>query len=444
MEYSALNTNSTDAVPRKFDIKSLNQEELITDSSLLPRLPCGHHIPPDYLIAWIRSQLEHKHTEFTCPRFVQPKQRLCGASFSYHTVCELVQLKPKTQQYFEETISALTALTLCDYKKCPGCHSYVERAEPNNLCVQCSICTSNKLRIYQFCWLCQREWRGPYANAKHCANEGCGQSKVSQGNSTSSLEWCHHNFKTRTLQSEKDDIYMSMDKSDSRTRLALLINNVEFEQESDRTGAEVDEKNMRILLENLGYTVLILRNLTSQGMEAAMADFSQRGEHLQSDSCFVVIMSHGTQEGICGVSYGDDQEDILPVDSIFHHLNTPSCPALRDKPKVILIQACRGGEKGDVWVADSAPISRRKKEHREKDFICLRSCTPDTVSYRNTKTGSVFIQTVVQTLNEHAHEDHIEELFRKVLKTFKNSYPDQMPCKDRTTLSRKFYLFPGL
>ncbi|XP_062372908.1 caspase-23 [Sardina pilchardus] len=428
MEHSALKTSevSTDAVPRKFDIKTC--------------LPCGHHIPPDYLIAWTQSQLEHKHTEFTCPKFIQPNKRLC-ASFSYQTVCELVQLKPKTQQYFEETISALTALTLCDYKKCPGCHSYVERAEPNNLCVQCSICTSKKGRIYQFCWLCQREWKGPYANAKHCTNEGCGQRKVSQGDSISSFKWCLREFKTRT---EKDDIYMSMDKSVNRTRLALLINNVEFEQESDRTGAEVDEKNMRILLENLGYAVFILRNLTSKGMESAMADFSQRGEHLQSDSCFVVIMSHGIQEGICGVSYGDNLKDILPVDTIFHHLNTPSCPALRDKPKVILIQACRGGEEGDVWVADSAPIPRSKKEHREKDFICLRSCTPDTVSYRNPKTGSVFIQTIVKTLNEHAHEDHIEELFRKVLKKFKDSFPDQMPCKDRTTLSRKFYLFPGL
>lgn len=88
-------------------------------------------------------------------------------------------------------------------------------------------------------------------------------------------------------------------------------------------------------------------------MEAATADFSHRDEHRNSDSCFVVIMSHGTLEGICGVSYGDE-EDIFPVDSIFHHLNTSSCPALRDKPKVILIQACRGGNSScmciSVWI----------------------------------------------------------------------------------------------
>ncbi|KAL2079326.1 hypothetical protein ACEWY4_025070 [Coilia grayii] len=301
-------------------------------------------------------------------------------------------------------------------------------------------------RAYQFCWQCQWEWRGPYFNAMRCANVGCGQMKISQPQATSSLKLCRPDFKRKKFQSEKDDIYLSLDKSETRTRLALIINNVEFEHISDRSGAEIDECSMRILLELLGYTVVTLRDLTSQGMEAALEDFSRRGEHLGSDSCFVVLMSHGTQEGICGVSYSDDQEDqdILPVSSIFRHLNTPGCPALRDKPKVILIQACRGGEDGSVLVADSAPMARPRKQHREKDFICMRSCTPDTVSYRDPRKGSVFIQTVVDTLNNHAHEEHIEELLRKVQKTFKDKYPDQMPCKDRTTLLKKFYLFPGL
>lgn len=59
-------------------------------------------------------------------------------------------------------------------------------------------------------------------------------------------------------------VYTSEAKSGSRRRLALLINNVEFEHLSDRSGAEIDERDMRILLENLGYAVVILRNLTSQ------------------------------------------------------------------------------------------------------------------------------------------------------------------------------------
>lgn len=78
-----------------------------------------------------------------------------------------------------------------------------------------------------------------------------------------------------------------------------------------------------------------------------MRDFAQREEHTESDSCFVVLMSHGDASGISGVfdSFdSEDEEDIFPTDEIFNCLNTPNCAGLRDKPKIILIQACRGGE----------------------------------------------------------------------------------------------------
>ncbi len=84
-----------------------------------------------------------------------------------------------------------------------------------------------------------------------------------------------------------------------------------------------------------------------QGMSAALRDFSQREEHSQSDSCFVLFMSHGYAKGICGVSNivnSDGVEDIFSTDEIYDCLNTENCPGLRDKPKIILIQSCRGGK----------------------------------------------------------------------------------------------------
>ncbi len=54
------------------------------------------------------------------------------------------------------------------------------------------------------------------------------------------------------------------ERSPDRKRLALLINNVEFEYGDDRVGAEKDELGMERLLKGLGYTVLTLRDLTAQ------------------------------------------------------------------------------------------------------------------------------------------------------------------------------------
>lgn len=59
-------------------------------------------------------------------------------------------------------------------------------------------------------------------------------------------------------------IYPTKDKSPGRKRLALLVNNVEFEYIDDRIGADKDERSMERLLTALGYTVVTLTNLTAQ------------------------------------------------------------------------------------------------------------------------------------------------------------------------------------
>ncbi|KTF87968.1 hypothetical protein cypCar_00026608 [Cyprinus carpio] len=240
-----------------------------------------------------------------------------------------------------------------------------------------------------------------------------------------------------------------------RKRLALLINNIDFDEKAmTRRGADTDEKNMEWLLKELDYQVVKHKNLSAKEMEKAVKDFARREEHAQSDSTFVVIMSHGKRDAILGVHYStSDPSDTFLVDNIYRSLNTENCPGLRDKPKVILIQACRGGESGRMWASDGEPEEPEGIEgddfvHKEKDFISLMSCTPDTKSYRHVENGTFYVQNVVDVLMNHAHEDHIEELFRKVIRRFDStdmmgSYR-QMACKDRASLPKLFYLFPGL
>ncbi|XP_026122530.1 caspase-1-like isoform X1 [Carassius auratus] len=417
-------------------------------------LPCGHRMPTDYVVAWFKYYLKQKKTAFSCPR------KSCSVNLSYQDICQLIPLTDKQREFLEENLALLVARRLFDFKACPGCQSNVERRDRGNLCVNCTICTANLKRNYYFCWNCRREWKGPTNNAVRCENNNCGQ----RVRTSDPLTPCTPEFKKKMLQEMGDDIYPVKDKSTDRKRLALLINNVEFRNLNDRAGADKDEVNMEVLLKALGYTVITLRDLSAQGMHAALRDFAQREEHAKSDSCFVVLMSHGDARGICGVfdSFdNEDEEDVLQADEIFNSLNTPNCAGLLDKPKIILIQACRGephpfqapifakcphiiDEEGSVYVQDAVPTRKRAKEHREKDFCCLRSCTPDTVSYRNQERGSHFIQNIVEIFNQDAHQDDIEELFRKVIKKFKMLHPCQMPCKERATLSKRFYLFPGL
>lgn len=60
-------------------------------------------------------------------------------------------------------------------------------------------------------------------------------------------------------------IYVTMDKSSDRKRLAMIINNVEFRNTKyNRSGAEKDEESLRNLLDALGYDVIIMNNLSAE------------------------------------------------------------------------------------------------------------------------------------------------------------------------------------
>ncbi|XP_051935222.1 caspase a-like [Hippocampus zosterae] len=264
-----------------------------------------------------------------------------------------------------------------------------------------------------------------------------------------------------------------VNEESKKNRVALLITNIKFKDNRyDRHGAEADERNMARLLRALGYEVVQHTNLTGEAIDKAVMDFSKHSKLKDTDSVFVVIMSHGKLGAVLGVNWNEtqtkDEEDVFAVNNIFNHLGSAKCKALLNKPKIIIIQACRGEEGGSVLIRDGAkaPVSDHTQQagpstsddgcivqdgfqfvHKEKDFIALLSCTPETVSYRHTVDGALLIQYIVDVVNTCACEEDIEELFRIVMRRFE-ALPlvmkKQMPTKDRCTLSRRFYLFPGI
>ncbi|XP_059930353.1 caspase a-like [Gadus macrocephalus] len=230
--------------------------------------------------------------------------------------------------------------------------------------------------------------------------------------------------------------------------MALLITNVRFaKKEMYRHGAEKDEEDMSKLLISLGYNVEKHRDLRGAEMDKAVKRFSKDPLLAATDSVFVVIMSHGVKGAISGVHHCEGVPDQFPIDNIFKHLDSAHCPLLEGKPKVIIIQACRGDKDGSAIVTDGpgsvpeqAPVVQVDaalpphlaeevdadieedaihRVHIEKDFVSLLSCTADTLSYRDRQQGSYFIQHLVEIFNLHSRKDHIENLFKRA------SHPDR-------------------
>ncbi|XP_051011837.1 caspase-4-like [Acomys russatus] len=275
--------------------------------------------------------------------------------------------------------------------------------------------------------------------------------------STETLNLCPPEEFMRVCTEKTQDIYPIMEAK-GRTRKALIICNTEFKHLAQRRGADFDIIGMTGLLEGLGYTVVLKKELTAEGMEAEMRDFAALSDHKTSDSTFLVLMSHGTLHGICGTMHSENTPDVLQYDTIYQIFNNRHCPGLRDKPKVIIVQACRGGNPGEVWIRQPSKAQSQEAidlprkvvadavqlRHMETNFVAFYSTTPHHLSYIDETRGSYFITKLITCFQTYSCSCHLLDIFQKVQQSFvKPSIVSQMPTIERATLTRHFYLFPG-
>ncbi|CAI5670195.1 unnamed protein product [Oreochromis niloticus] len=242
---------------------------------------------------------------------------------------------------------------------------------------------------------------------------------------------------TCTDDIEGKKIYPVTEYSRSNS-IALLISNIHFNNPRlNLHGA--DAHAMGNLLNYLGY----------EAIDDKIISFSKHRKLFNTDSVFVVIMSHGNLGTICG---SDNQN--FEIDHIYERLNTKNCPALMNKPKVIIIQACRGGNEGIVDISGSTQLRAREnsyplknnnggKAHIEKDFIGFYSTTPYTTAFGKLGSVSDFIKHICDVIFARCHQDDIEELFKKVMQRFEDSPSELKQMPTRETLTKHFYLFPG-
>ena len=57
------------------------------------------------------------------------------------------------------------------------------------------------------------------------------------------------------------------------------------------------------------------------------------------DSLVVALMSHGNDKYICGVDCKKQK-----IMSLVNFFNRDGCPAMKHKPKMFIVNACRGGK----------------------------------------------------------------------------------------------------
>lgn len=250
--------------------------------------------------------------------------------------------------------------------------------------------------------------------------------------------------------SQKEDVY---DMNCKYRGHALLINNERFSIQlkeaglGDRPGSNVDEKNLNKCLHDLGFRVTVYPNLTANQMRSVCAKMAAK-DHSECDCFVLVILSHGEE----GIVYGTDQT--VEIKDLTRYFKGDTCSSLIGKPKIFIIQACRGYQtdpgvsvnvidaKGKAFDETDTPTSNNRviKLPLEADFLYAYSTVPGYYSWRNGMNGSWFVQALCDTLNEHGKTMEIRKLLtlvnRRVAQNFQSLNPDnkdfhkmkQIPC----------------
>ncbi|KAK3104537.1 hypothetical protein FSP39_004519 [Pinctada imbricata] len=250
--------------------------------------------------------------------------------------------------------------------------------------------------------------------------------------------------------------------------LALIINNKKFKDMQERLGTEKDGDRLKVMFHTMGCGVKMINDATLTEMKRHLREFATHEDLDKVDCLFVVLLSHGKENGgVCGT----DGHDISGQE-IMEIFSAQNCPAMINKPKMFIINACRGerdgssipigsqGASGNVHTdhverevnpvgrtastAPTLPLPQRVVNHQ--DMIAAYSTFPGHVAYRNTADGSWFIQDLVKVFTEHWHEEHILDLLTQVNQAVSKREDEdfaQIPFPS-SSLTKKWYLNPPL
>jgi len=120
--------------------------------------------------------------------------------------------------------------------------------------------------------------------------------------------------------------------------IGLIINNKIFTGTSllNRKGTDKDAAALQRLFTYLGFYTNRYDNLTGSQLRSTFEEVAGI-DHKKFDCLLVAILTHGER----GKLYGTDGE-LIPVEDLTNLFSGYQCPSLIGKPKIFLLQACRG------------------------------------------------------------------------------------------------------
>ncbi|XP_019733387.1 caspase-8 isoform X2 [Hippocampus comes] len=205
--------------------------------------------------------------------------------------------------------------------------------------------------------------------------------------------------------------------------VCVIINNEEFlvKELTKRGGTQADERALDSLFSKFGFQVIVYSNLTAAEIRRELKDIATRN-FSEDDALVVCVLSHGAK----GCVHGTDGETVS-LQELTQPFTSGFVPTLAGKPKLFFIQACQGKafQTGFLpWSSKPREVAEDTRNQVETDagpipdetvasdadFLLGMATVPDCKSFRNTNTGSIYIQELCKQLRRSAVSPQGEDI----------------------------------
>jgi len=190
---------------------------------------------------------------------------------------------------------------------------------------------------------------------------------------------------------------------------AIILNHEKFKEGLDcgeRTGTNADKTCLKQCFEKLKFDVDVFDDLKVHEIRNKLTEIS-RASHKYEDCLIVAVLTHGHKK-----KHLYAYDDYYETDTLFSSFTADVCPELAGKPKIFIIQACRGGKvsesmnfKSRIQVdshrVDSSGIIHHYSLPVEADQLVAFSAYEGRVALRDSDDGTWFIQELCKELEDN-------------------------------------------
>ncbi|XP_016124518.1 caspase-6-like isoform X2 [Sinocyclocheilus grahami] len=232
-------------------------------------------------------------------------------------------------------------------------------------------------------------------------------------------------------------------KMDHKKRgMALIFNHENFYWQlmlNSRSGTNADRQNLVRRFQELGFEVKACDDYKREEVLSTIRE-AAAANHVDAD-CFVcVFLSHGENGHIFA---NDGQIQIQEITDLF---KGNKCRSLVGKPKIFILQACRGDKHDDAVTPMDVVDSQTNIEvfvdagalctlPAGADFLMCYSVAEGYYSHREMVNGSWYIQDLCEILRRYGSTLEFTDILTLVNRKVSNRSVDN--CKDRSALGKK-------